>query len=253
MFDNRVTRHSPGISNIAESGFFSDMYVPDRMGRVHEYPQDFDQYVAADWLQTLNGGTAALTAGDGGLLLLTSVVSNFATVQKTPVNYQMARNFRTWFAARLAVDALVGLVIAGVMNTTATPFTGGSQTDGIIFLSDNAGALSVKVAVGGVSVTQAVGASLVAGQQAFLSWYYDGGVYPSSPNGRIVYEVLPTAAGVLVRGSIAVPAAGTIAAFPGAVNLAPIVGVSASTAVVRTLTVDSVYVAKDRVNPNTVT
>lgn len=254
MFDNRVTRMSPGSTNIQDAGILSDMYVQDRLGRIHEYSQDFDQYIAADWTQTLNGGTAALTAGDGGLLLLTTVVSNFATVQKTPANFQLARNFRAWFSARVSVDALVGLVIAGLMNATATPFTGGSQTDGIIFLSDNAGALSVKVAVGGVSVTQAVGASLIAGTQALLAFYYDGGVYPSAPNGRVVYEVLPNPANfaTLVKGSIAIPASGTIAAFPGAVNLAPIVGVNASTAVVRTLTVDAVYAAKDRYNPSLV-
>lgn len=252
MFDNAVTRFPPGLTNSRENGILSDMYVPNRIDRVHEYPQDFDQYIAADWTQTLNGGAAGLIAGDGGILQLTTVASNFATVQKTPAAFPMTKGFRTWFTAQVQVDNVLGLLILGLLNATATPYTPASQTDGAFFLSTNTGALSFNVAVGGVIASVNLGVSLIAGAiaNANLSFYYDGANYNSAPLGRVLYEA--SGAGVTgnVRGEILVPASGTIAAFPGAVNLAPIFGVSASTAAVRTAVIDKLYVAKDEVNIN---
>ena len=51
----------------------------------------------------------------------------------------------------------------------------------------------------------------------------------------------------IARGEIVVPVASV---FPGAVNLAETLAVNAPTAVVRTLTVDTLYAAKDRTNIN---
>lgn len=249
MFDNTVTRLPPGVNIHKDNATFSDMYVPDRINKIHEYSQDFDQYIAADWVQTLNGGSAALQAGDGGLLLLTTVASNFASVAKTPANFQLARGFRAWYRATLTVDALVGLTLNGALNATATPFTVGSQTDGIFFLTSNTGAVSIVVAVGAVQVVTATGVSIVAGQPATFAWYYDGGCYGQAPNGRVVWST--SVNGIITRGVVNIPASGTIAAFPGAVNISPITAVSASTAVIRTLSTDMLYLAKDRVNPNT--
>lgn len=248
MLDNTVTRFAKGCNSSTDQGIFSDLYVQERIAKVHEYVQDFDQYVAADWTQQLNGGTIALVAGDGGLLALTTLASVITSQEKAPANFQLAKGFRAWYQTQLSVDAVVGLVLAGLMNATATPFTAGSQTDGVIFLSDNAGALSIVVAVGGTRLVTAMGVNLVAGQVAKLSFYYDGGVYAAAPNGRVIWEATGTSANA--RGEVAIPASGTIAAFPGAVNLGPAMGVSASTAVARVLTVDTVYVAKDRANIN---
>ena len=259
MFDNATTRLYPALNNVRDTVIFSDLPVPDRIDIIHEYPQDFDQYIAADWTQTLNGGAAALIAGDGGILQLTTVVSNFASVQKTPAAFPMTKGKRTWFTTQLQVDAVVGLVIAGLLNATATPFTGASQTDGAYFLSTNTGALSFNVAVGGViasvnilNPTTGAAVTLVPGAvaNANLSFYYDGGDYASAPLGRIVYQVDGPGVSANARGEILVPASGTIAAFPGATNLAPIIGVSASTAVVRNLVCDKLYVAKDELNIN---
>jgi hypothetical protein len=248
MFDNTVTRYAKGLNSSTDQGIFSDLFVQERIAKIHEYPWDFDQYVAGDWTQQLNGGTIALVAGDGGILALTSAVSAITSQEKAPANFQLARGFRAWYQTQLAVDAVLGLVLAGLMNATATPFTAGSQTDGVLFITDNTGALSVVVAVGGVRLVTAMGVSLVAAQQAKLSFYYDGGVYAAAPNGRVIWEATGTSANA--RGSVPIPASGTIAAFPGAVNLGPAMGVSASTAVARVLSVDNVYVAKDRANIN---
>lgn len=251
MFDTSVSRFNPGVTNSRETGLLSDLFVNNRIDRIHEYPQDFDQFVTADWVVT-GAGTAALTAGDGGILLLTTTASTFESVQKTPAAFPMTKGLRTWFTAQVQVDNVLGLLIAGLLNATATPFTGASQTDGAYFLSTNTGALSFNVAVGGVIATAALGVSLVPGAiaNANLSFYYDGGVYAGAPLGRVVYEASGAGVTANFRGEILVPSSGTIAAFPGAVNLAPIFGVSASTAAVRTAVIDKLYAAKDEVNIN---
>jgi hypothetical protein len=250
VYDIATTRFAPALTNAKDTAIFGDLPVPDRIDSLHEYTQDFDQYVAGDWTQTLNGGSAALIAGDGGILQIQTVASNFATVQKNPAAFPMTKGRRGWFTAQVQVDNVLGLIIAGLLNATATPFTGASQTDGCYFLSTNTGALSFNVAVGGVIASVATGVSLVAGQYCNLSWYYDGAIYNAAPLGRVVWQADGAGVTANARGAIAIPASGTIAAFPGATNMAPIIGVSASTAAVRTFLCDKLYMAKDEINPN---
>lgn len=250
MFDNVVTRLAKGMNSSTDQGIFSDLYIQERIVKIHEYSQDFDQYVAADWTQQLNAGAIALAAGDGGLLTLTSAVSAITSQEKAPANYQLAKGFRSWYSTVVSIDAVIGLTINGLLNATATPFTAGSQTDGAFFLTDNAGALSFVAAVGGTKLTTALGVNLVAGSFARLSWYYDGGVYAAAPLGRLIYEAKGPGVTATARGSVPIPASGTISAFPGAVNIGPVMGVSASTAVARVLTVDYVWAGKDRDNIN---
>ena len=251
MLDNQVTRFFPGVNNESDQGLFSDLYLPNRL-KVHEFSVDFDppSFDTTDWTQQLNAGTIALISGDGGLLALTSAVSAITSQEALTQSFQLAKGFRTWFKTSLSVDAVLGLVLVGMLNATATPFTPASQTDGIIFITDNTGALSLVVAVGGVRLVVPLGVSLVAGQLANLGWYYDGGCYASAPLGRIIWEVTGPGVTAKARGEVLIPAAGTIAAFPGAVNIGPAMGVSASTAVARVLTVDYLYAAKDRANIN---
>jgi len=256
MFDNATTRFPPALNNVKESAIFSDLPVPDRIDSLHEYPQDFDDYFgpattaaspAGGWTLSGAGATAALVAGDGGIMSLAAAASTPAALQKTPAAFPMTRGKRGWYTTQLNVDSVLGLIIAGLLNATATPFTGASQTDGMYFLSTNTGALSFNVAVGGVIATVATGVSLVAGAYANLSIYYDGACYNATPNGRVVWQVDGPGVTASARGEILIPAAGTIAAFPSAVNLAPIIGVSASTAAVRTLLDDKLYAAKDEI------
>ncbi len=243
MFDNGVTRYPPGLNNARENGMFSDMYVPERIQRVHEYANDFDQFVVGDWTQQLNGGAIALAAGDGGLITLTSAASAITSQQKNPGAWTLAAGLRTWYMMRAAVDNVLGLLFLGLANNTATPFTAGNITDGVYMLTDNAGNVSVVVAVGGVKTTVATGVKVVGGQQFVFSAYWDGACYGAAPNGRVVYELTGTSAPV--RGGIAAPAN-----FPGATVLTQQMGVSASTAAARVLTVDALYTAKDRSNIN---
>lgn len=258
MFDNAVTRNFPGQVNHRDTALMSDLYVQDRISRIHEFVQDFDDYTgpattagspAGGYTLAGAGGTAALTAGDGGLLLLSAAASTFASLQKTPADYVLAKTFRTWFQCRVVLDSIVGNIITGLLNATATPFTGASQTDGAYFLSVvTTGALTFNIAVGGVITSVNCGVSLVAGSQAHLQWYYDGAIYAAGqPNGRVVWEVSGPGVTAPARGEIFIAAAST---FPGATGVVPTIGVNAPTAVIRTATVDLLWAGKDRTNPN---
>lgn len=248
MYDNRVSRFPYGVTNVRESGILSDLPMNSRITKVHEYSEDFDRYAAAEWTVT-GAGSAALTAGDGGLLNITSPVSAFQSLQDNPGSFVMVKSFRSWMSFRASLDSLLGNVLVGLLNVTVTPFTGASQTDGIYFTSAvTTGALSINIAVGGVITTQALGASIVAGSQFVLDFYYDGADYAAGyPNGRVVAEVSGAGASASVRTEILIPAAST---FPGATVLATTMAVNASTAVARVLTVDSIWIAKDRTNIN---
>lgn len=248
MFDNTITRYPLGSTNQRENSTLSDLPIDNRLSPLHEFANDFNEYAAADWTVT-GAGTAALVSGDGGLLALTSPVSTFVSIQDVPANFVMAKNFRMWGEFRASLDSLLGTVLLGLLNVTTTPFTGGSQTDGIFFLSTvTTGALSLVIAVGGTQTVAATGVSLVAGSQALLRFYYDGAQYAAGqPNGRVVWEVSGSGVTANARGEIAIAAAST---FPGATITTPTFAVNASTAVARVLTLDSAYLAKDRANIN---
>lgn len=255
MFDVQVSRFQFGENNTRDTELFSDQPVDD-WTKNHNYFQDFDDYFGPTAPGTAGGftltgiGSTALPANiDGGVLNITAAASTATSLQKQG-HFMLKAGLRTFFRQLVSVDNVLGLVLAGLTNVTATPFTGGSLTDGVWFSSTNTGALSVNIAVGGVVTTVATGVSLVGGGFATLGWYWDGALYSQyHPNGGIVWEVAPPPFGVTsgitgsARGSLNAPVN-----FPGATLLAFLSGVNPSTAVGRVLSVDYWYGLKDRVN-----
>lgn len=255
MFDYQVSRTQFGWNNTRESELFSDQPVDD-WTKNHNFFQDFDDYFgptavgAAGGYTLSSGGAGTVTQPnvDGGVIQINTVASQPTSLQKQG-HFKLQTGLRMWQRQLISVDNVLGLVLSGLTNVTATPFTGGQITDGIWFSSTNTGALSINVAVGGTVTTVSCGVSLVGGNFAALGWYWDGGIYSAAPNGRIVWECgpppFPLTSGLTAnaRGEIAAPAN-----FPGATLLAFLSGVSASTAAVRTLQVDYWYGLKDRIN-----
>lgn len=248
MFNNATSRFPGGVNNQKESSILSDLPYNSRITKCHEFSEDFDRFAVAEWTAT-GAGSQALVAGDGGLLAITSPVSTFQSLQDNPSSFVMAKGFASWMSFRANLDSLLGATIVGLLNVTTTPFTGASQTDGIYFTSAvTTGALSINIAVGGTITTVALGTAIVPGSQFILDWYYDGALYGSAyPNGRVVAEASGAGVTTPIRTEIVVPAAST---FPGSTGVSVTMGVNASTAVARVLTVDSIYIAKARINPN---
>ena len=64
----KTTRYPNGVTNVAANSILGAYGAPDPT-RFHEFFDDFDRFVAADWTITKTGtGTTALFAEDGGVL-----------------------------------------------------------------------------------------------------------------------------------------------------------------------------------------
>jgi len=242
MFDTRVTRNQFGMTNQRETSLLSDLPVLTR-GTLHEYPQDFDQFVPNDWT-TLGTGSVALVAGFRGSLAITTAatIGGVSGVQKAPAGWTIANGLRNWLAFISNLDSNLGSTIFGLVNATTTPFTGGSITDGA-WVTTVAGVSTLNVAAGGVVTSQAFPGVLTANKFATLQMYWDGGLYGVSP-GRFIAEMSGDADPTPSRVEAVLPAG-----FPSAANLSPILAVQATTAAARTLGVDLLYSAQDRLPP----
>src|SRR6185312_568221 len=131
------TNFPNGVTNADPNLIFGSLTTVDPQ-QLHTYWNDFDTYTAGDWVVTVVGsGTAALTAGDGGLLLVTnSAADNDAvTLQKTPAAFAMTAGKAAWFACRFNVsDATQSDVQVGLVIVDTTPL---DATDGIFFQKDD--------------------------------------------------------------------------------------------------------------------
>lgn len=230
--NNSVTRLPGGLTNVALDNIFTNMLQPIPTAYT-TYFNDFFTYTAGDWVvtETDSAATEALTAGNGGLLLVTNTAADddLVALQKTPAMITMVATQETFFSARFKVsDATQSDVVFGLQVVDTTPL---DVTDGIYFLkTDGAATYSVicrKDATTGSTSASAVG-TLVSDTFVVLQWYYDGA-------GTLYYG----ANGALL-GSLSVasyfPDTGMTVSF----------ALQNGEAVAKTMTVDWVYVAQAR-------
>lgn len=229
-----TTNFPDGVTNVAEYVANGAMPFPDPT-TYHTYFNDFDQYVAADWTvtETQAGATQALTAGDGGLMLLTNSAADndVNQIQKAPSSFLLSSTKKAFFACRFKVsdatqsDLIVGLVVANTDPINTPP------TDGIYFLkSDGAAtvdAICRKNTTTG-SVSQASAATMVTDTFIILSWYYDGaGTLYVGVDGTQKYAI-------------------SVASYFPDTTLAPMLCLQNGEAVAKTMTIDYVFAAAER-------
>lgn len=232
MGNNIVTRFPFGVTNAGQDTVFADLTMSDPT-LYHTYFDDFDTYTAGDWVVTATGSTTqALTAGDGGWLLLTNSAADndLLALQKTPAAFSFTAGKKTFFSARLKVsnatqcDFVVGLQVVDV-----TPL---DVTDGVYFLkADDAATVSIicrKDASTGSTSASAI-ATLADDTFVTLAWYYDG-------VDKIVYAVNGAVLGSLAATSAFLPDALCTVSF----------ALQNGSAAARTMTVDYIYVAEER-------
>lgn len=209
---NEVTRFPGGVGNRSVSHMMGDLPFPDPTAW-HVFFDDFDKYVAADWVvtETQAGATQALTAGDGGLLLLTNTTADDDqnTIAKTPAAFTMEATKKAAFRARFKInevtqsDFIVGLVVVD----TALPSAG--RTDGIYFSSDD-GDANLDFTVRTNATTGANNATAIAtlANDTFLTvdWFYDGA-------GTVFYGVNGVLLGRLSASSTYLPDAALTVTF----------------------------------------
>lgn len=207
----------------------------------HTFFDEFDKF-AGYTTTSATTGTAALVAGDGGLLALTTAATSGdnESIQPTVASFKLLAGARTFFYTRLQVSATSAAFQVGLLNTTTTPLT---ATDGIsIVKATGTGNLTLRTVVGGSAVS-----TVIPNSSMLASTYYDLAFELTSKGDILVYFGI---------GLIGVPP-NTLAGLLGAdlrvtqpaltaVNLAPTVAVQAGAAVATVLTTDFVFAAKER-------
>jgi len=233
FLDTNITRFPNGSTNVGSTDVFGSMAQQDPT-KFHEYWDDFNVYNASDWVvtETQAGATQALTAGDGGWLLLTNSAADndIIALQKTPAAFTLAAGKKAFFKARFKVsDATQSDVVFGLQVVDTTPL---DVTDGIYFLKAD-GAATVdficrKDATTGSTSASAV-ATLVSDTFITLAFYYDG-------IDKVFYAVDGVVGGSLDASSTYLPDTITTVSF----------AVQNGEAVAKTMTVDFVYAAIQR-------
>lgn len=227
------TRFPYGLTNVSEVDLFSDMVQPDPT-LFHEYFNDFDTYTAGDWTvtETDAAATQALTAGDGGLLLITNTAADndLVALQKNPAAFTFTAGKKTFFRCRFKVsDATQSDLVFGLQVVDATPL---DVTDGIYFVKAD-GVATVNFICRKDASTGSTTASAVAtmANDTFieLGFYYDG-------QSKVAYEVNGSVLGSLDASSTYLPDTTCTVSF----------ALQNGEAVAKTMTVDYVYVAKER-------
>lgn len=227
-----ATNLPDGITNANVETVFGQMMFPDPT-LFHTYFNDFDTYVAGDWVvtETDSAATQALTAGNNGLLLLTNTATenDLLLLQKTPAAFAMTAGKKAWFSIRFqSNDVDENDYIAGLVIVDTTPF---DATDGIYFQSDD-GSSSVSIICrknATTGSTSAVVGTIADATNVALQWYYDGA-------GKLYYGKDGTPVGVIDVANY----------LPDATNLTVTFGIQAGEAAANTMTVDYVLAAVER-------
>jgi len=225
-----VTRFPNGVTNVGEDSPFADLTMPAPT-KFHTYYEDFDYYVAANWTvtETQAGATQALTDGDGGLLLITNTAADddLVALQKVGESYRFASGKELFFEARLKVsDATQSDVVIGLQITDATPL---NVTDGVFFIkADGSTSVSLLVEKDNTATTTSSVATMANNTFISLGFYYDGA-------SSIQYFVDGVVKGTSVTTNL-----------PDDEDMTVSIALQNGEAVAKTMTVDYVFVAKER-------
>lgn len=224
------TRFPNGVTNVAENAPFADLRMPAPT-LFHQYFEDFDYYTAGDWTvtETDSGATQALADGDGGLLLITNTAADndLVVLQKKGESFRFASGKRLFFEVRFKVsDATQSDVVVGLQITDTSPL---DVTDGVFFIKDD-GSTSVALRVEkNNTATATTGVATMANDTFItLGFYYDG-------DSSIQYSVNGTVLGTSVTTNL-----------PDDEDLTVSLALQNGEAVAKTMTVDYVFVAKER-------
>lgn len=146
----------------------------------HDDFDDFDRFAAAEWTITRVGTTPteALTDGNGGLLLLTTIASAASStfLQKVGASFLPAQGKQLWFATRFKVSSATDTqMVAGLQVTDTTPL---DVTDGMYFVKPTAATATVDFVCRKDASTGSISSLAVAtlADDTFidLAFYYDG-------------------------------------------------------------------------------
>lgn len=236
---------------LANSGFGNPAFY-------HQFYDDFDLLLGPTGAYTLShttAGTAAHAAGDGGLALLstTAATNDAVSIQLPAASFSLPATTlagkKLFYGVRLQLsDITLSNFVAGLINTTTTPLTGGSITDGAYFQKASGGTvLNFITATGSVLTTTPIPiASYTLANATFIDMAFY--LNPKSEFevfiGSQLFGWIPeSGTGVLlpVRGPC-------LRLTPGLspANLNMTLALSAGAAAIKTMTVDFHFAQKER-------
>jgi hypothetical protein len=225
-----TTRFPNGVTNVGEQSLFAELGQPAATN-FHTYFEDFDYYTAGDWTvtETDSGATQALTDGDGGLLLITNTAADndLVSLQKKGESFRFASGKALFFEARFKVsDATQSDVVIGLQITDTTPL---DVSDGVFFIkADGAATVNFLVEKNNTATTASSIATMADDTYIRLGFYYDG-------SSAVQYFVNGTYTGSSVTTNL-----------PDDEDMTVTIAIQNGEAVAKTMTVDYVYVAKER-------
>jgi len=232
-----VTRFPNGISTAGTGETLSNFGLPDPT-TYHTWFDDFDDYLAANWVRTVTGtGTTVVNTGaDNGLLLTTN-----SAADDDAVFYQWSENAaagaaetwkfiagkKLWFKTKLKVsDATQSDFVIGLQITDTTPL---AVSDGVYFRKDDGDAdLDFVVVKGSTATTQTAITTVVSDTFITLGFYYNG-----------VDKIS------IFKDDVAI-ASSVITNLPDTEELTISFGVQNGEAVAKTMSVDYILVSKER-------
>ncbi len=201
-----TTNFPNGVTNVGTlatgAGSTLQSYVAPDPSRVHQWFNDFDGYVAADWTVTsTGGGTAAVQNADGGILLLTNGSSDNdntflqykgGTSSSTVETFSWDATRAMWFHARLKVSsATQSDFVIGLQITDTSPL---AVSDGFYFQKDDDSTSLYFSATSSSTSTSVTGLATIADDTYFsvgfwwdpslgvLNLYYNGNPVGSISN-----------------------------------------------------------------------
>jgi len=171
-----TTRFSHGVTNAPKVSTLGDMGQLDPTKFITRF-DDFNTFLASEWTSTLVGtGTNVLTAGAGGLLLVTTgaISGNSNFLQGTPADFAITIGKAAFFKTKFTLeDANLATIQAGLVITDTTPL---DATEGIFFQKDS-GSLDVVLTSAqgaGGSARTSVTLAGIAATSMTLGFAYNG-------------------------------------------------------------------------------
>ena len=229
----------PNGSGTVRSSDPLGMYGLQDPTKYHTFFTDFDKYAASDWVITVveaGAGSAseALADADNGVLVITndsadddSVFMQWAGGAGNVIeNYKFVSGEPLWFKTRFKIsDATQSDMIMGLVFKTTTPL---ANTDGVYFTSaDGSAAVSLVVNKNSTATTTSV-TTMADDTYVELAFYYNGSD-----------SITAYADGVAVASS-------AITNLPDDEELSLTFGLQNGAAASKVMTIDYVFVTKQR-------
>lgn len=232
------TNFTKGVNNITAQNILGQLKELDPT-QMHTYFNDFDTYNSADWVITTTeagagDATEALADVDGGVLLITNDAADNDNdfFQLSKETFKFVAGKKLFFKARFATsDATQSDIVFGLQIRDTSPL---AVSDGVYFMKDDGDAnLDFYVTKNSTSSSASAIATLANDTYITIGFYYNGVdevVYAASTD-----SLNPTVLGKLATTNL-----------PDDEELTISFGIQNGEAVAKTLSVDYIFVAKER-------